>query len=145
MRRLILTVVMILFVALVGLAYGEEGAKEGKAQVNAEWVAKVIRPVEAKLVSCIDFTFDPEKEGKVGKKIELRFRVDEKGNYDSENLLNSISYPGSMKVNGCFGGTLQSLKFPATGKMTNHVYQFEITPELEKAADALWVVAKPVQ
>jgi len=148
MARLITAAVLIVLVMLVGLGSSDPKDESSSntagissdVQINADWVGEVITPLEAKFVSCCDFFYDPKQEGKVTKQVELRFTVDENGNrgkFDDSGKDVTISYPGGIRVNPCFQETLASLKFPATGKKTRHIFRFEITPELEKAADAL--------
>lgn len=147
MSKVISVAILIVLVLFVGLAFGDPKDKSpapavpdlSDVQMNADWVGEVITPLAAKFVSCCDF-FPKEELKDAPKKIELRFTVDEKGNrgkFDDSGNDVTISYPGGIRINECFGETLSLLKFPVTGKVTRHIYSFEITPEIEKAAAVL--------
>jgi hypothetical protein len=149
MNKNIFAGVLIALLMFIGTGYGDPKSDRPPdgVQINADWVGKVIVPLEAKLVSCVDFFYDPKQEGKP-KQMELRFSVDAQGNrgkFDESGGDVTITYPGGIRINECFQETLSTMKFPAMGKDSKHIFRFDITPEIEKAANVLRLSGKGSQ
>jgi hypothetical protein len=116
---------LILGLALIVAGYATAESKAPVMKKNADWVVKIMQPLEKELLACIEFTKDPAQVGKVDPVVNIYLEINADGMVT--NFGSNIKYPGTYVVKPCFNRLIYEAEFPAKGQKSNQHYQFKIS------------------